>query len=354
MTPPPQHPLVAAVNSSRQQQEEGTGGSTSTSKKNQKKNDKKNDDAMVVDSDTDTSLPEGEAAAAGTNKGANKSAHPGEPATSTGRTGGTKRSQRAARKKGTPPPRKKKKKSKKKKKKAAASSADGDDDGPGEDLDPEQEFETVWICSECKEAECLINPDANVLLICDGPCRRLFHYPCVGLAEVPPDDISWLCPDCQSQTHRCAICQEYGRDSFEVFPCSKKSCGLFFHEACLAIHNVDVVEQHHHHPKPATPTTAAGAMAAASSSATEETSAAEDAASSTAATTAPSSPVAPAPRHLKFDCAAHSCWTCFQTDLKEQEKSGNAKQRAEKKANRAKRGGLGSFECKSERFLYVS
>jgi hypothetical protein len=107
-------------------------------------------------------------------------------------------------------------------------------------IDPEEEFASFWICSECKEAECMMKPEADTLLICEGACRRLFHYPCAGLAELPAEEEKYVCADCTGNKHACSICHHYGIDNEDVFCCSKDGCGLFFHESCLSMQNVEV------------------------------------------------------------------------------------------------------------------
>ena len=71
--------------------------------------------------------------------------------------------------------------------------------------DVETEFDMLWICSECKEAECMMKADAEQLLICEGTCRRLFHYPCAGLSQLPDQDKKYICKDCIEQGHPCCI-----------------------------------------------------------------------------------------------------------------------------------------------------
>ena len=191
-------------------------------------------------------------------------------------------------------------------------------------LDTETEFDTVWICVECKEAECIMNPDATQLLICDGSCRRVFHYPCAGLENLPSEEEDFICEDCASNRHTCAICSNYGIDNQSVFKCSKSNCGLFFHLSCLAMQEVDVDNS--------------GTLAECYD--TEDIEMATVAASS-------------ADVKVRFVCPAHSCWTCTQTDLKERETN--------ESINISARGGKGkkknkssSFETKTERFMTVS
>lgn len=101
-------------------------------------------------------------------------------------------------------------------------------------------YETfTWICVACREAECAIDEDSP-LIICDGPCQRPFHYPCAGLHSLPPEDQIWMCTDCIEKKHQCPACQQYGKDDVDVFKCDKKTCGLFFHEGCLSLYNVEV------------------------------------------------------------------------------------------------------------------
>lgn len=188
--------------------------------------------------------------------------------------------------------------------------------------DTEAEFESDWICSECKEAECLMKADAEQLLVCEGPCRRLFHYPCAGLPALPPEDEDYTCSDCIKGRHACAICQQYGEDNLEVFHCSKPQCGLFFHESCLAMQNVEVQQ---------------------SATMNED----NDESGESKGPTAP-------PR---FTCPAHCCWTCTQKDLKKQEQDAEkvtdpTQKKTKKKKKASKRNS--AFESKTERRLIVS
>lgn len=158
-------------------------------------------------------------------------------------------------------------------------------------IDPEVLFETSWICMECKEAECAMNPDADELIICDGPCQRLFHYPCAGLEKLPEADDSFICTDCSNAKHSCAFCQNYGKDDEDVFKCDKKDCGLFFHESCLAMHNIEVkiVES---------------TVKQNGSFEIDQCTNADDEGISTG--------------KRVFVCPSHYCWTCVHTDIKEQ------------------------------------
>ena len=81
----------------------------------------------------------------------------------------------------------------------------------------------------------MTHPDSP-LLVCEGPCRRPFHYPCAGLATLPPDHETWICQDCLGNRHKCTVCKTYGKVGEEVFKCEKDKCGLFYHEACLAMY----------------------------------------------------------------------------------------------------------------------
>lgn len=99
-----------------------------------------------------------------------------------------------------------------------------------------------WICMECKEAESALDDDSE-LVLCEGSCNRPFHLICVGLKEAPLND--WMCADCEAKRHTCSICQDYGMDQLDVFLCKIKGCGLFYHESCLSMLQVDIkqVEQ---------------------------------------------------------------------------------------------------------------
>lgn len=89
---------------------------------------------------------------------------------------------------------------------------------------------------ECKEAEAALDVD-SMLVLCEGKCNRLFHLVCVGLKDTPP---CWICADCRDERHMCSICHEYGIDQVDVFLCKTRDCGLFFHESCLSMLNVDI------------------------------------------------------------------------------------------------------------------
>lgn len=187
--------------------------------------------------------------------------------------------------------------------------------------DTESEFEMTWICAECKEAECTIQPDVSDLLICDGICRRVFHFPCVGLSALPPVDEPFLCTDCADRKHVCSICSNYGHDNEDVFQCSKKNCGLFYHESCLSMQNVDVVVvAERNDPLP----DRLGSQ-----------------------------------NQLRFVCPAHNCWTCTQVEMREQESiAANIEvdasaTTAKKRANKKNKKKNIVFESKNQTFLTV-
>jgi hypothetical protein len=196
--------------------------------------------------------------------------------------------------------------------------------------DTEEEFNTAWICCECNEAECMMVSDAHELIICEGSCRRLFHYPCAGLAKSPTETETFVCQDCQQGRHTCAFCQNYGNDGEDVFPCSSNKCGLFFHESCLEMNgvNVQLIKS-----------------ASTMSTVKEEEEESDDEEIDS--------------KHFRreFLCPAHHCWTCTQVDLRDQEKkeaaearkSGNKKGR---KKGRSTGGAL--FGQKTEKTLIVS
>lgn len=179
----------------------------------------------------------------------------------------------------------------------------------------EEEFESSWICAECKEAECMTELEADQLLICEGQCQRLFHFPCAGLSALPGEDEDYICADCTNKRHACSFCKEYGDDDVDVFRCEASKCGLFFHISCLEMQNVEIRRV-----------------------ATCETQS------------------APA---LAFTCPAHSCWTCVQNDLQNQEdsESKEAKVKSAKKGKgkaRKSKSVSSSFDCKKDPRLYVS
>ena len=203
----------------------------------------------------------------------------------------------------------------------------------------------AWICAECKEADYMVQPSlGEEFLICDGNCHRIFHYPCAGLSELPKSDQDWVCKDCSNQQHQCAFCHEYGNDDEDVFLCPKPKCGLFFHESCLAMQNVEVkttaaavVQQHS--------TTHSSSESRNGDNADDEMGAINN---STGATTQDARSNAPV-----FICPAHNCWTCTQKDAKEvaeKEEKNNAKTLKKKKKKKAQ----SIFQCKTEHRLFVS
>jgi hypothetical protein len=183
----------------------------------------------------------------------------------------------------------------------------------------EIEFELSWICSECKEAECAVDPSAEQLLICEGKCHRLFHFPCAGLAKLPTSDEPWLCSDCQESRHCCILCHEYGTDDDDVFCCERDRCGLYFHESCLTMSNIDYI-------------------VIGSDDDDEPT---DDAATK-----------ASVAKRLSFSCPAHWCWTCKQSMIEDGEDEvpvTKAKKKSRKKSSNSM-----SFCYKTEGRLYVS
>lgn len=183
----------------------------------------------------------------------------------------------------------------------------------------------------------MMHPEADQLMICEGPCRRLFHYPCAGLAQLPGPDEAYVCSDCQNNRHCCSICQQYGVDDEDVFLCSREGCGLFFHESCLAMQNVEVriIPNESH-------------TTTHSTSGVDNTSFNSPEKSSTYyATTG----------KRQFVCPAHACWTCFQTDPKAKEKQDQCTvlppTTAKKKKKKGRKGKTASsaFDYKSGRLI---
>lgn len=184
------------------------------------------------------------------------------------------------------------------------------------------DLEFTWICTECREAECLDDPDA-VLLICEGLCNRPFHPTCANLLSPPPDNETWICQDCEQGRHQCAACHNYGQDDVDVYCCNAKNCGLFFHEACLSMYNVDV-------------------------QVVEEEQYADDDTADLQERTIVSMPM--------FKCPAHSCFTC-QDDIPmlpsavEDSNSSNKTKRGSKKQ---KSGTFSSMWGRKKERLFVS
>ena len=191
-----------------------------------------------------------------------------------------------------------------------------------------------WVCALCKEAECMMQPNADEFLICDGSCQRVFHYPCAGLAQIPDKNQDWICQDCTQRRHLCSFCHEYGQDQVDVFKCRKDKCGLYFHESCLALHNVPVkMEQintkEHNSSKSSPKNVEANPLG---------------------------NDIAPDVIPM-FTCPAHQCWTCTQVEeLQREREDAEAvkKDTGNKKKKKRGKNAKSIFMCKSEGRIYVS
>jgi hypothetical protein len=215
----------------------------------------------------------------------------------------------------------------------------------------EEEFATTWICVECKEAECMMEPDATELLICDGVCRRVFHYPCAGLSQLPPDDVPFICNDCSNVKHVCSLCSNYGYDNEDVFKCSKSNCGLFYHESCLSMRNVEVA-------------VISKNMCSGIDEKIQNNNNNTDGIDvddiihndNNDNNIDPTKKAYITKIELKFVCPAHSCWTCTQIDLKDQSQQQDLLDDStltKKTKKKKKIGCSGAFEGKKESFLTV-
>ena len=89
------------------------------------------------------------------------------------------------------------------------------------------------------------------------------------------------------------VCKQYGTDDVEVFRCDAKGCGLFYHENCLDVYNVDVHLMEEEIP-----------IAAEDAAVTAKGEGALDGRPTTATVTTKTV------RRPKFRCPAHQCWTC--------------------------------------------
>lgn len=49
----------------------------------------------------------------------------------------------------------------------------------------------IWYCPSC-----MLPDDGSPMVGCDK-CDEWYHWPCVGLAQAPPDDCDWFCPPCK-------------------------------------------------------------------------------------------------------------------------------------------------------------
>ena len=184
-----------------------------------------------------------------------------------------------------------------------------------------EEHEFTWICVECNEAECLENPEAE-LILCEGKCNRAFHHPCANLSSIPSSEEAWICEDCQTGHHQCAICQQYGADDEDVFRCDKQDCGLFFHESCLSMRNVEIqitetslpltVEEEGLDVEPV---------------------------------------IMSKPR---FTCPAHSCWSCTEDYVPPEDDEAPVKKRSKGRNTGKSSNGVNYFASKRDPRLYVS
>ena len=176
--------------------------------------------------------------------------------------------------------------------------------------------EFTWICVECNEAECIEDPEAE-LILCEGKCNRPFHYPCANLSTVPSAEEAWTCEDCQTGRHQCSICQQYGADEEDVFCCDKQDCGLYFHESCLSMRNVEIQVTE---MRPSSPVEEEGLDV---------------------------EPVIMS--KPRFTCPAHSCWSCTEDYIPTEDDA--VKQRSKgRKTNKSSN----YFASKKESRLYVS
>jgi hypothetical protein len=189
-----------------------------------------------------------------------------------------------------------------------------------------------WVCALCKEAECMMQPNADEFLICDGGCERVFHYPCAGLAQIPDKNQDWVCQDCNQGRHPCAFCHEFGQDRVDMFKCRKAKCGLFFHESCLAMNNVPVKMQqvitHEQNPGKNSPKNVEANLLGNDF-------------------IADSVPV--------FTCPAHQCWTCTQDDelQKEREDAEAKRNEVRKKTKKRAKKMKSIYICKTEGRIFV-
>jgi hypothetical protein len=216
-------------------------------------------------------------------------------------------------------------------------------------------LELTWICTECREAECATQPDSP-LLVCEGQCSRPFHYPCAGLASLPPAEQEWWCNDCTEKRHQCASCHEYGTDQVDLYKCEKQNCGLFFHESCLNMYDVDIrvteirekVGNHGSGP---------GSSGSGNTSTSDEDGEQTDVETD-------GSHVLTVP---KFVCPAHHCWTCSggvpprmeedengeSNNIDKKEEGQSRKKKGKKGKQKKKESLFTSFMEKKER-LFVS
>jgi hypothetical protein len=204
----------------------------------------------------------------------------------------------------------------------------------------EEEFATTWICVECKEAECMMEPEGSELLICDGVCRRVFHYPCAGLSQIPPDDVPFICDDCTNQKHVCTLCSNYGYDNEDIYKCSKSTCGLFYHESCLSMRNIEVRLIRKNHENGIDEVLEHNSM----NDHDDEVDDNEELRTK--------KKLAMSLLERRFVCPAHLCWTCTQLDLKDEVQQSDVID-TKSTAKKTKKRTSGVFEAKKEKFLTV-
>jgi len=191
----------------------------------------------------------------------------------------------------------------------------------------------------------MMHRDADQLLICEGSCRRLFHYPCAGLSKPPAEEESYICQDCRKGSHVCALCQNYGTDNEDVFPCCATKCGLYYHEACLQLRDVEIR---------LVPTVIPPSTSSSSSSSLSSTG--PDDGNDETKSVPHSDAVGTHWLRREFKCPAHCCWTCTQKDLVEKERKETAESRkgGKKKGRKKSKPVNASFGQKTDQLTIVS
>ena len=114
--------------------------------------------------------------------------------------------------------------------------APGRNDAPQAPEDDAVPDHNDWLCSGCLQFTSpseIATGNPGTLLMCDGPCLRSWHMECLDMETAPEGD--WLCPDCSSQTHPCAVCGDVSKvDTIGgVIKCSVPHCPYFFHGSCV-------------------------------------------------------------------------------------------------------------------------
>jgi len=103
--------------------------------------------------------------------------------------------------------------------------AAGSHEHAGADDEEVEERGDTHHCGQCE--------GRGNLFLCDGPCGRGFHPDCMPECPDTGEGEQWFCKECRDRVHECFLCHQEGEDDKEVFLCSARLCGKFYHRECV-------------------------------------------------------------------------------------------------------------------------